>query len=159
MPTSTDWSSRPVPTALSPEDLAAWVDGSVDRTEGMLFTATPAEELSAIGRWQQLKDQAFAGQMREITAAYNRASAEAREFAPDEVGLAIGATTTTGGHLVAQALSLCGLPGLLEAVEAGQLTERHALAVLDELGRVSLSLEQRQCVVLVMLARYRGEAP
>src|SRR3954469_10510201 len=159
MPTSTDWSSRPVPAALSPEQLAALVDGAVDRTGGLLFTATPTEELDAIGRWQQLKDQAFAGQMREITAAYNRASSAQREFAADEVGLAIGATTGTGGRLVAQALSLCALPGLLEAVEAGQLTERHALAVLRELDRVELSLEQRQAVVLLTLARCRGQAP
>src|SRR3954469_23261535 len=114
MPTSTDWSSRPVPAALSPEQLAALVDGAVDRTGGLLFTATPAEELDAIGRWQQLKDQAFAGQMREIVAAYNRASAEEREFAPDEVGLAVGATSTTGGNLVLQALAITALPGLLE---------------------------------------------
>src|SRR3954470_1645099 len=159
MPTSTDWSTRPVPTALSPEELAALVDGSIDRTSGLLFTATPTEELDAIGRWQQLKDQAFAGQMREITAAYNRASSAEREFAADEVGLAIGATTGTGGRLVAQALSLCALPGLLEAVEGGQLTERHVLAVLRELDKVALTGEQRHAVVLVMLAKYRGQAP
>src|SRR5436190_5013237 len=116
MSTSTDWSSRPVPSALSPERLAWWVDRSVSRTEGMLFTATPTAELDAIGRWQQLRDQAFAGLMREIVAAYNRADTEQREFAADEVGLAIGATSTTGGNLLRQALSLAALPGLLDSV-------------------------------------------
>ena len=144
---------------MSAEKLAALVDQAVSRTEGMLFTATPTEQLDAIGRWQQIKDHAFAGQMREIVAAYNRAAAEAREFAADEVGLAIGATSTTGGNLVGRALAVCALPGLLEAVEAGQLTERHVLAVLGELDKVELTLEQRQVVVLVMLARYRGQAP
>jgi hypothetical protein len=91
MSATTDWASRPVPTAMSPEKLAAWVDRSIARTDGMLFTATPVEELDAIGRWQQLKDQAFAGQMREIVAAFNRAGAAEREFAADEVGLAVGA--------------------------------------------------------------------
>ena len=133
MPTSTDWTARAVPTALSPERLAALVDRSISRTDGLLFTATPTEELDEIGRWQQLKDQAFAGQMRAIVASYNRAAAHEREFAADEIGLAIGATTTTGGNLLAQALSLDALPGLLEAVEAGVLTERHVLAVLREL--------------------------
>ncbi|MDT7548150.1 MAG: hypothetical protein QOE84_544, partial [Actinomycetota bacterium] len=151
--------ARPVPSAMSPEQLAALVDGAVSRTEGLLFTATPAEELDEIGRWQQLKDQAFAGQVRAIVAAYNRASGEHRQFAGDEVGLAIGATSTTGGNLVAQALAVAELPGLLEAVEAGQLTERHVLAVLRELDKVELTVEQRQAVVLVMLARYRGQAP
>lgn len=159
MSTSTNWPSRLVPTAMSPERLAAFVDRSIARTDGMLFTASPTEELDAIGRWQQLKDQAFAGQMREIVTAYNRASREQRDFAGDEVGLAVGATSTTGGNLVAQALALGALPGLLEAVEAGLLTERHALAVVRELDKVALSLEQRQAVVLVMLARYNGQAP
>jgi hypothetical protein len=159
MSITADWSSRPVPTALSPERLAGWLDRSLSRADGLLFTATPAAELAAIGRWQQLRDQAFAGLMREIVAAFNRAPAAAREFIACEVGLAIGATTTTGGNLVAQALSLAELPGLLEAVENGLLTERHALAVLRELDRVELDLEQRQAVVLVMLARFRGQAP
>jgi hypothetical protein len=159
MSTSTDWSSRPVPAAMSPEQLAAFVDLSVSRTEGLLFTATPAEELDEIGRWQQLKDQAWAGQVRAIVAAYNRANAEHRQFAGDEVGLAVGATSTTGGNLVAQALAVAELPGLLESVEAGQLTERHVQAVLRELDKVQLTVEQRHAVVLVMLARYSGHTP
>ncbi|MCA1712374.1 MAG: 13E12 repeat family protein, partial [Actinobacteria bacterium] len=154
-----EWSSRAVPTALSPERLGALVELSCSRAEGMLFTATPAEELDGIGRWQRLKDLAFAGQMREVVAAYNRAGAQAREFAGDEVGLAIGATSTTGSNLVRQAVALAELPGLLEAVEDGLLTERHVLAVLRELDRVELTLEQRQAVVLVLLAGYRGQAP
>jgi hypothetical protein len=154
-----DWSTRPVPSALSAEKLAAWVDRSIVRTEGMLFTATPVEELDAIGRWQRLMDRAFAGLMREIVAAYNRASADEREFAADEVGLAVRATSTTGGNLVGQALAIAALPGLLEAVEAGVLTERHVLAVLRELDKVELTVEQRQCVVLVMLARYLDQTP
>src|SRR3954452_15774518 len=105
-PTPADWSARPVPTALSAEELAALVEKSWAATDGLLFTATPREELDEIGRYQQLKDQAFAGMMRAIVAAYNRADAEQRDFAADEVGLAIGATTTTGGNLLAQALSL-----------------------------------------------------
>src|SRR3954470_543605 len=159
MPTSTAWSSRPVLAAMSVEELAGFVDRSISRMDGMLFTATPTEELDEIGRLQQIKDQAYAAQLRAIVAAYNRASKEAREFAADEVGLAIGATSTTGGNLVAHALAVCELPGLLEAVEAGQLTERHVRAAVGELDRVVLTLQQRQCVVLVMLASYNGQAP
>src|SRR3954447_6170953 len=163
MPTSTtsrrDWSARPVPTAMSAGELAGFVETSISRMDGMLFTATPAEELDEIGRLQQLKDQAYAAQLRAIVAAYNRAGREEREFAADEVGLAIGATSTTGGKLVAHALGVCELPGLLEAVEAGQLTERHVYAVIGELDKVALSLEQRACVVLVMLASYTGQTP
>jgi hypothetical protein len=71
----------------------------------------------------------------------------------------VGATSTTGSNLLGQALAVAELPGLLEAVEAGVLTERHVLAVLRELDKVALDLEQRQAVVLVMLARYAGQAP
>src|SRR3954453_24093478 len=131
-----DWSVRPVPAAMSVEELAGFVETSIARMDGMLFTATPAEELDEIGRLQQIKDQAYAEQLRAIVAAYNRAGREERDFAADEVGLAIGATSTTGGRLVAHALSVCELPGLLEAVEAGQLTERHVYAFTDELDKV-----------------------
>src|SRR4051812_35354627 len=163
MPSSTtgrrDWSARPVPAAMSVAELAGVVETSTARMDGLLFTATPAEELDEIGRLQQLKDQAYGAQLRAIVAAYNRASSEYREFAADEVGLAVGATSTTGGKLVAHALAVCELPGLLEAVEAGQLTERHVHAGIGELDKVALTLEQRACVVLVMLAGYTGQAP
>src|SRR4051794_24582955 len=155
MSTTTDWSSRPVSSALSPEQLASLVDRSISRTDAMLFTATPAEELDLIGQWQRGKDLAFAGMMRAIVAIYNRADAEHREFAADEVGLAIGATSTTGSILLTQALSLAALPGLLEAVEGGVLTERHVLAVLRELDKVELTVEQRHAVALMTLAKYR----
>src|SRR4051812_7942241 len=138
----TAWSSRPVlPAALSPGQLSSWVDGEQSRSEAMLFTATPTEELDENGRWQRARDRAFVGQMRAIVAAHNRATREQRQFAPDEVGLAIRATTTTGGYLVALALSVGALPGLLEAVYDGVLTERHVLAVVGELDKVELTLE------------------
>ena len=159
MPAATAWSSRPTLSAMSPEKLASFVDRSLARTDGLLFTATPREDLDAIGQFQRAKDLAFAGMMRQIVASYNRATQTERDFAADEVGVAVGATTTTGGTLVDTALKATQLPGLLEAVEDGQLTERHVLAVLRELDRVELTLEQRQCVVLVMLARFTGQAP
>src|SRR5690242_16380969 len=114
MPAVQEWSSRSTPMAMSPEKLASFVDREITRLDGMLFTATPTEELDSFGRWQRLKDLAFAGLMRQIVAAHNRASQAERDFAADEVGLAIGATTTTGGALVVQALALGELPGLLE---------------------------------------------
>ena len=154
-----EWSTRPVLSAMSADKLASFVDRELGRLDGMLFTTTPTEELDEIGRFQQVKDRAFAGQMRAIVAAYNRASASEREFAADEVGLAVGASTTTGGNLVEQALRLSELPGLLEAVESGELTERHVLAVLRELHAVALTLEQRQAIALITLARFTGQTP
>ncbi len=75
---------RPVPTAYSAAKLAAWVDSAYAKADSLLFTVTPREELDAIGRFQQLKDQAFAGQVRAIVAAYNLATVSEREFARDE---------------------------------------------------------------------------
>ena len=144
---------------MSAERLAGLVDSAQTRVDGMLFTATPTEELDEIGRWQRYRDLAFAGQCRAIVASFNRARAEDREFVADEVGLAIGATSTTGALLVATALGAAELPGLLEAVEDGLLTERHVLAVLRELDKVELTVEQRQAVVLIALARFDGRAP
>jgi hypothetical protein len=156
----TDFAARPqLPVALSPERLAALIEGSAERADGMLFTATPREELSEIGDWQRLGDLAFAGKMRAIVAAWNRASEAEREFAGDEVALAVGVAPMTGARLVGQACALAELPGLLEAVEGGALTERHALAVLRELDRVTLTLEQRQAVVLMALGRLDGQTP
>ena len=153
------WSGRPVASALTPERLAALIDRTQDRYEGRLFTATPAEELDDIGRWQRLSDLAWAGQVRAVVAACNRADASAREFVADEAALAMGVSPTTGAGFVTDALHATSLPGLLEAVENGTLTERHVKAVLRELWSIDLTLEQRQAVVLVLLARYQGEFP
>jgi hypothetical protein len=133
--------------------------GAVSAADGMLFTATPREELEGIGRFQQLKDQAWVGLNREIVAAWNRATDAQRAFAADEVARAIGAAPGTGAKIVDTALSAAALPGLLEAVSAGMLTERHVMAVLRELDAQCLLLEQRQAIVLLALARFSGEAP
>ena len=117
--TASDWASRPVLPAWGPDKLAAFVDGAVEACDRLLFTATPREELAEIGRFQVLKDQAWAGQVRAIVAAYNRASETDREFAGDEVALAVGAAPGTGANLVATALAVAALPGLLELVSAG----------------------------------------
>src|ERR1700712_2877520 len=120
------WDERPVPAALSPEKLASLVNSALVGADAMLFTATPREELDEIGRFQQLKDQAWVGMVRAIVAAYNRAPAAQREFACDEVALAVGAGFGTATRLVLEALAVSALPGLVESVSAGILTERHA---------------------------------
>lgn len=144
---------------MSVAELAQWVDASAVRADGLLFTGTAHEDLDEIASWQRLADLAFAGQCRAIVAAHNRASSAEREFVPDEVGLAIGASPTTGACLTALALSAAALPGLLEAVEGGLLTERHLRAVLRELDLVELSAEQRAAVISVLLSRVGTQTP
>lgn len=145
--------------AMSVEQLAGWVSASCERADGLLFTATARQDLDGIASWQRLADLVFAGQCRAIVAAVNRAAERDREFVGDEVGLAIGASPTAGSALTVLACAAAELPGLLEAVAAGVLTERHVRAVLRELDAVALGLEQRAAVVLVMLARFAGQTP
>ena len=75
------------------------------------------------------------------------------------MALAIGAAPATGSRLVGQALAFEGLPGVLDAVEEGVWTERHALAFLGEVDPVGLDPERARVVVLMTLARYAGQSP
>ena len=70
-------STRPPVEALSAERLAAWVDASCERADGLLFTASAREDLDGIATWQRLSDLAFAGQCRAIVATWNRAEVTA----------------------------------------------------------------------------------
>ncbi len=144
---------------MTDERLAALVDREVERSESMLFTLTPREELDAIGRSQQLLDQGFAQQVRAIAAAHSRACKEQREFAADEVALALGVGPGTAHNVLKQALGLASLPGMVEALHAGWLSQRHALAVLRELDEVELSVEQRAAIGTIVLARLAGQTP
>jgi len=78
------------------------------------------------------------------------------EFVGDQVALLLQVSPMTGRNLVGLALSAAALPGLLEAVEADLLTERHVRAVLDELQKVPLSEMQQAAVVAVVLSRLGG---
>ena len=157
--TTSTWASRPAMRAASPERLAALVESEVSRVDGLLFTATPREDLDEIGRFQQLKDQAFAGQLRAVVTALGRVPEADREFTVDEIALALGVGVGTAGNLMVLACRAAELPGLIEAVEHGMFSERHLRLVVDELHLVPLELEQRQALVLLALARFAGETP
>ena len=156
----TDWQARPVPEAMSDERLAALIDREVEAADRMLFTLTPREELDAIGRSQQLADQAFVQQCRTIVAAHSRACRDEREFAADELALALGVGARTASAVLAEALGLAGLPGMLEAVQAGMLSARHARAVLRVLNEVpDLRIEHRCSIALIVIARMVNQTP
>ena len=155
----TDWQARPVPEAMTDERLAALVESEISRHESMLFTLTPREELDAIGRAQALADQAFAQEVRAIAAAHSRAGKDEREFAADELALALGVGPTTARKVLAEALGLAALPGMVEALHAGFLTQRHARAVLRELHEVELSSEHRASIAMIVLARLVNQTP
>ncbi|MGZ6793478.1 MAG: hypothetical protein ACXVFV_11035, partial [Mycobacteriales bacterium] len=76
-----------------------------------------------------------------------------------EVALALGVSSVTGEALVHEHGQIAALPGLLDAVEAGRLSQRHVRACLRVLDEVSLTLEQRQAVALVAVSTYAGQTP
>jgi hypothetical protein len=156
----TDWQARPVPEAMTDERLAALVDREIAQHESMLFTLTPREELDAIGRAQQLADQAWVQGVRAIVAAHARSCVEDREFAADEIGLALGVGFKTAQSILAEALGVAGLPGMLEAVHAGMLSQRHALAVWRTLDEVpTLAGEHRRAISMIVIARLVAQTP
>jgi len=141
--------------------VAGLVRQAQDRWDGMLFTATPTQDLDAVTACQHLQNQAFALMLRTLVATSNRADTQQRAWVADEVALAIGASAATGDALLHLALSACELPGLVDAVEANQLTERHvraALRVVDD-PELDLPLEHRQAIIAIMLTRFTGQTP
>jgi len=152
----TDWGARTEP--LSPEELAAMIGRTQDRCAGLLFTATATEDLDGLGVWARLQDLATAGLWRQITQTAARAGGRYREFLGDEIALSTRLTPVRGASEAEMALDACSLPGLVEAVEDGTLTHWHARRVVYALNDVpALALEQRQAVVLILLARYHGQ--
>ena len=104
--------------------VAGMVEAAQSRCEGMLFTATPTQDLDAVTACQHLANQAFALMLRTLTALTNRAGSDEREEVPDEIALALNVSSGTGWSLQHLAVQACELPGLVEAVEANQLGDR-----------------------------------
>jgi hypothetical protein len=159
-PTPTAWVDRPgLPVVGTAEQLAELVDAACEPVDGLLFTTTARLTLHEIGQWQQVKDRAMAGQLRAIVDALAAAPHVQEEFVADEVSLALRVSVRTGSSLVALARQLAELPGLLESMESGDLSERHLRMLLDCLAESALTLDQKQAIVLVVLARLRNQTP
>lgn len=128
------------------------------RAGDVLFTATPTEELDAIGSWQRLMDLAWAGQVRAVRDTHDAAAGDTAaqvSFLADEMALAFGLSVRTAQSVLGEVLMVTDLPGLVEAVEEGLLSVRHVRAVLDVLGTADLELQQ--LVVVIALSRFRGQ--
>ena len=152
----------PVEEPLPPSEdalLAARVEAELDRCAGLMFTATPTEDLVEVARWQLIEDQAWAGKVRYVVATTCRMTAEERDFAGDEMALAWGLSPDEGKALVWHYGALSSLPGLLESVEGGRLSRRHVEALVRALDETGLTAEQRQAAVLICLARWNGQTP
>ena len=122
-PAVLEWFSRDVGrSAVSPAQLGSLVDAALDRAEWVLFTVTPREDLDVSARGQCLADQGWCGQLRHVVACTARLSGTDRDFAGDELALALGVAPLTGRALVWEFGVLASLPGLVEAAETGRLS-------------------------------------
>lgn len=146
-------------TPMTGSVLADFVEREQARAADQMFQATPREQLAEISLWQRIQDVALAGQLRAIARTVHAAPEQQREFVADEVALCVNAGWMTGDNLVTLALRVDELPGLVESLEAGNLTARHVRAVVDVLHEVALTLEQRRAIVVVLLARFAGQTP
>jgi len=117
------------------------------------------DQLEQVGAAQRAMNSAFARMCRVLVGLHEGAPDRDVEFVGDQVALMLQVSPMTGRNLLGLALSAAALPGLLEAVEAHLLTERHVRAVLDELQKVPLSEVQQAVVVAVVLSRLGGQTP
>ncbi len=81
------------------------------------------------------------------------------EFLADQIALLLQISPVTAQNLLGLALTVTGLPVLLEALHRDLLTERHIRAILGELGKTPLSPLQQAAVVAVVLAKLHGQTP
>ena len=86
------------------------VEQAQSQFDGMLFTATPTQDLDAVTACQHLANQAFALMLRTLTALTNRAGSDEREGVPDEIALALNVSSGTGWSLQHLAVHACELP-------------------------------------------------
>ena len=152
-----DWSSQPVASVLSVGHLSELIEQTAAPSRELLFTAAPAALLDELGRWQRLEDLAWVGKVRALIALQDTADETQGEFVTDEVALALTVGGMTAGNVLGEALDLQDLPRLLEAVQDGRLTARHAKAVLRGLWELaSHTPEQRVTLVALLLDRLDG---
>ena len=106
---------------------------------------------------------AFGAQQRALlrtwrlaATMWQAAAGADREFVADELGLLMNVHPQTASALLSDALLAAGLPALLRAWEAGELTDRHVRAATDELHRSLDDPEDRIAVLDLVLGRCRA---
>ncbi len=93
---------------------------------------------------------------RLAASMWNAAAARDRDFVADELALLMNVHPRTAEGLMAEALLASGLPSLLMAWEAGELTDRHVRAASDELHRCLDDDADRIAVLDQVLAKCRA---
>jgi hypothetical protein len=99
-------------------------------------------------------------QARQIRLAAQMAAAlpeHQREFVADDLALVLGVHPRTAATFVHRAVAADRLPGLVPALAAGELTQAHVFAVVDEVALWAPDDEEQQAAVVeLVLARVRA---
>jgi hypothetical protein len=82
-----------------------------------------------------------------------------RKFVGDELALHLAESPITADRWVAEAQRFCSYPAVMERVEAGQWTIRHADALLDEITGVGLTGTRQQEVVVLVSSHPDARTP
>jgi antitoxin (DNA-binding transcriptional repressor) of toxin-antitoxin stability system len=101
------------------------------------FCFTRAPELLAdrfAVEWLAVQ-RATARMWRAAAAMHAAAGASSAEFVGDDLALLTNTHPRSGAALLVTAVGVCEVPELLALVEAGELSSRHAVALLEEAGR------------------------
>jgi hypothetical protein len=112
------------------------------------------DEFAAV---QRVTQQQRARMMRLAAAMAARAPLSAREFVADDLALVMGVHRRTAATFLHRSVAAVRLPGLVASLEAGELTDRHVFAVVDEVAVWAPDDEDQQAAVAALVvARMRA---
>jgi hypothetical protein len=118
-----------------------------------LQRACPTAQVDAYRALYEQKQALTAAMMRTAVALHAGLPLGVREFVGDDLAMAMNCSPLAGKAFVTFAVQACALPGLVEAIETGELSDSHARVVLRELDRVVVDDTERAAIVTEALAR------
>jgi hypothetical protein len=122
---------------------------------GGLVTNAPSGLVEHVAAVFWSTQQQLARQMRLIARMHEEVGSDRAEFVGDDLAAAFCLHPITGTDLTMKAVVAARLDGLLDGMEAMEITDRHVHAVTGELGRWSLEHETAQQIVTRVLTRTR----
>ncbi len=118
-----------------------------------LYQACDSDQVDGYRELFEQRQALTAAMMRTAAALHTTAPAGVKEFIGDDLALAMGVAPLTGKLFVQFAVEACALPGLVETMERGELTEAHVRVVVRELDKTLATPEERADLVTGVLAR------
>jgi hypothetical protein len=101
----------------------------------LLFPSSPAL-IGSLRAAAQAAGRAFAAECRAISAMFETAAPDQREFVAGEVACVLHLAPASGAARLGTALDVMVQPRLVVALEQGRIGVGHALAVLGQVGEL-----------------------